>query len=62
MHTSQGKLFSELGISIRLVNETRTIVLMQAGVQANQFPSAIDYAGNITDLNENCAGKSFFFS
>ena len=35
---------------------------MQAGTQANQFASAIDSAGNITNFTENRAGKSFFFS
>ena len=46
----------------KLVNETRTIVLVQAGTQANQIASAIDCAGNITNFTENRAGKSFFFS
>ena len=47
---------------IRLVTETCTIVLMQAGMQANQFASAIDCAGNITNFTENCAEKFLFFS
>ena len=34
----------------RLVNETRAIALMQAGMQANQLASAIDRPGNITDF------------
>ena len=46
----------------RLVNETCTIMLMQVGMQANQFASAIDCAGNITNFTENCTGKSFLFS
>ena len=46
----------------RLVNETHTIVLVQAGTQANQFDSVIDCAGNITNFTENRTGKSFFFS
>ena len=45
-----------------LVNETRAIALVQAGTQANQFASAIDSAGNITNFTENRAGKNFFFS
>ena len=45
----------------RLVIETRMIELVQAGMQANQFVSAIDCAGNIMNFTENCAGKSFFF-
>ena len=47
---------------IRLANETCAIVLMQAGIQANQFAYVIDYAGNITNFTENRTGKSFFFS
>ena len=46
----------------RVVNETHTIVLVQAGTQANQFASVNDCAGNITNFTENCSGKSFFFS
>ena len=34
-------------ISVRLSNETRTNVIVQAGMQANQFASAIDCAGNM---------------
>ena len=45
-----------------LVNETHAITLVQAGTQANQFPSAIDHAGNITNFTKNRTGKSFFFS
>ena len=48
-------------MNFRLVNETRAIALVQAGTQANQFPSAIDRAGNITNFTENRAGKGFFF-
>ena len=51
----------EIGI-VRLVNETRAITLVQAGTPANQFASAIDRAGNITNFTESCAGKSFSFS
>ena len=46
---------------VRLVNETRTFVLMQASMQVNQFASVIDCAGNITNFTENHAGKTFFF-
>ena len=45
-----------------LVNETCTIVLVQAGMQANQLTSAIDCAGNITSFTESHTGKRFFFS
>ena len=45
----------------RLVNETCWIVLVQAGMQANQFANAIDDASNITNFTENCTDKSFFF-
>ena len=44
-----------------LANETHTIVLVQAGIQANQFAKVIDHAGNITIFTKNHAGKSFFF-
>ena len=37
------------------------IMLVQAGMQENQFASAIDCAGNITNFTENRTGKSFFF-
>ena len=46
----------------RLVNETRGFVLMQAGMQANQFASVIDCGSNITNFTEKCGGKIFFFS
>ena len=46
----------------KLVNETRAIALIQAGMQANQFASAIDCTGTITNFTENRAGKSFFSS
>ena len=46
---------------ISLVNETRTIALMKAGAQANQFASAIDRASNITNFTENRACKFPFF-
>ena len=47
--------------SSRLVNEMSTIVLVHAGMQANQFASAIDSAGSITNFTANRTGKSFFF-
>ena len=43
--------------NFRLVNETCMVVLMQAGMQANQFASTIDCTGNITNCTKNCAGK-----
>ena len=46
---------------LRLVNETRTIGLVQAGKQANQLACSINRAGNITNFTGNCASKSFFF-
>ena len=46
----------------RLVNETRAIMLMQAGTQANQLASTIDCAGKITNFTKNDTSKSFFFS
>ena len=48
-------------ISVRLANETRTIVILQAGMQANQFASAIDCAGNMAIFTKNCCGKISFF-
>ena len=56
------KCVSSCGAWSRLVNENHAIVLTQAGTQANQFASAVDCTGNITNFNENHAGKSFFFS
>ena len=56
-------LFHELvsfTVSNRLVNETCTIVLVQAGTQTNQIASAIDCAGNIINFTEDHAGKNFF--
>ena len=50
------------GFCCRLVNETRAIALVQAGMQANQFASAIDRTSNKTNFTENRACKSFFFS
>ena len=47
---------------LRLVNETRTIGLVQASKQANQLARAIDRAGNATNFTENCASKTFFVS
>ena len=35
---------------------------MQAGTLANQFPSATDHAGNITDFIKNRTSRSLFFS
>ena len=45
----------------KLVNETRTIVLVQAGTQANQIASAIDCAGNITNFTEIAQAKVSLF-
>ena len=56
------KKFWEASGLYRLVNETRTIPLVQAGMQTNQFASMIDCAGNTIHFTENCATKSFFFS
>ena len=56
------KDFEKVGRIFRLVNETRVIALMQAGMLANHFAHAIDHAGNITNFTKNCTGKSFFFS
>ena len=42
----------------RLVNETHAIMFVSTGMQANQFASAIDCAGNITNFTKNCACKS----
>ena len=50
------------GFCCRLVNDTRTIALVQAGMQANQFASTIDRTSNKTNFTKNCACKSFFFS
>ena len=47
---------------LKLVNETRTIGLVQAGKQSNQLAYAIDRAGNATNFTENCASKTFFVS
>ena len=38
---------------LRLVSETRAIVLVQAGTQANQFGIAINYTANITNFTGN---------
>ena len=46
----------------RVVNETRPITLMHAGMQTNQFAITNDCAGNIRNFTENSAVKSFFFS
>ena len=46
----------------RLVNETRSIALVQAGTQANQIVKTIDRAGNIINFPENHADKNFLFS
>ena len=45
----------------RLVNETRAIVLVQTGTQANRLNSVIDHAGNKTNFTENRSSKSSFF-
>ena len=37
------------------------IVLVQVGMRSIVQASMIDYAGNITNLTENCASKSLFF-
>ena len=50
-----------VSIIFRLVNETRAIVLVQAGMQENQFASMIYHTGNIKNFTENHQGKSFFF-
>ena len=55
-------MFEGSVLQCRLVNETCTIALVQAGMQANQFASAINLAGNITNFTKNRAGKSFIFS
>ena len=52
----------EISVRCRLASETRAIALVRAGTQANQFASAIDCAGNITNFTRNHAGKSSFFS
>ena len=43
---SKVNLSRPFSIFITLVNENCTITLVQAGVQANEFASLIDYAGN----------------
>ena len=47
---------------LRLVSETCTIRLVQAGKQANQLASMIGPPGNTTNFTKNCVSKSFFFS
>ena len=44
----QNKLQSTADLSMKLTRSA-TIVLLQAGTQANQFASAIDRADNITN-------------
>ena len=44
-----------------LANETRAIVLVQAGTQANQLASAIDCASDITNFIEIVRAKVSFF-
>ena len=44
----------------RFVNKICAIMLVQAGMQANPFASAIDLAGHITKLTENFRGKRLF--
>ena len=46
-------------IKLKLVNKTSTIVLVQAGMQPNQFASMIGLAGNI-NFTGDCTGESFF--
>ena len=46
---------------LQLVNETHTIVLVQAGMQANEFARAIYWAGISTNLTKIGTSKSFFF-
>ena len=38
-----------------------TNVIVQAGMQANQFATAIDCAGNMAIFTKNCCGKISFF-
>ena len=42
--------------------DTLEDTIVQAGMLANQFASAIDCAGNITNFTKNGTSKSFFFS
>ena len=56
-----GKLHYQ-SLIIRLVKKTRTIALVQAGMQADQFARSIDCSGNITHFTENHTGRSFFFT
>ena len=51
-----------LFLTFRVVDETRMIALVQAGVQANQFASAIGRMGKITNFTEYYTGKKIFFS
>ena len=48
-------------VSIRLVNETRMIALVQAGTQANQFASTIDCTGNINKFYRKSLRRNFLF-
>ena len=48
-------------VSIRLVNETRMILLVQAGTQANQFASTIDCTGNINKFYQKSLRQNFLF-
>ena len=47
---------------LSLVNETRTIGLVQAGKQSNQLTSAYDCAGNSKNFTENYTSISFLVS
>ena len=49
------------GFKWRLVDETRTISLVQAGTQANQLASAIDRVGNITNFLKTQKRRVFYF-
>ena len=48
-------------ISIRLVNETRMIALVQAGAQANQFASTTDCTGNVNKFYRKLLRQNFLF-
>ena len=53
--------FERVAREVKLINETHAIMLMQAGMQANQFASLIDYCtGNITKFTKNHGGKFLF--
>lgn len=62
MFDQNKRIFFVLMTRTKLVNKTCIIALVQAGMQENQFASAIVRAGNIKNFNKNCADKSLFFS